>query len=106
MSVSYGAISTKQNAVIVKVFDLTLQTKSRIAIIIKLIEKSLDYKKLLYCSFLNYFDMRSHLTGYYDYLNSLEKNNKIIIYNTKESFRDSFCINGYSVAIWSPSLND
>lgn len=90
----------------VKFVDFILQAKPKIVINIEPMGEFLDSENLLDNLSLKYFAKRNYLTGYFDYLKSLEKKGEIIIHDARRSFLGSFFIDGYSIVVWSPSVND
>lgn len=90
----------------VKFVDFILQAKPKIVINIEPMEEFLDSKNLLDYLSLKYFAKRNYLAGYFNYLKSLEKRGKIVIHDARRSMLGSFFIDGYSIVVWSPSVND
>jgi hypothetical protein len=89
-----------------KFVDFVLHAKPKIVINIEPMGEFLDSENLMDSLSLKYFAKRNYLTGYFDYLKSLEKKGEIIIHDARRSFLGSFFIDGYSIVVWSPSVND
>lgn len=70
----------------VKFVDFILQAKPKIVINIEPMGEFLDSENLLDNLSLKYFAKRNYLTGYFDYLKSLEKKGEIIIHDARRSF--------------------
>ncbi len=90
----------------VKFVDFILQAKPKIVINIEPMGEFLDSENLLDYLSLKYFAKRNYLAGYFNYLKSLEKKGEIIIHDARRSMLGSFFIDGYSIVVWSPSVND
>ena len=90
----------------VKFVDFILQARPKIIINIEQMGEFLDSENLLDYLSLKYFAKRNYLAGYFNYLKSLEKKGEIIIHDARRSMLGSFFIDGYSIVVWSPSVND
>ena len=90
----------------VKFVDFVFHANPKIVINIEPMGEFLDSENLLDNLSLKYFAKRNYLTGYFDYLKSLEKKGKIIIHDARRSFLGSFFVDGYSIVVWSPLVND
>lgn len=61
----------------------------------------LDTSELLDNLSLRYFEKRGYLSGYLDYLRSLEEQGDLVVDEVKRSWVGSFYIDGYTVIRWS-----
>lgn len=81
--------------------DYLLENKPALCLHIEPIAELLDPEhNLLDCLSVAYFNKRKYLSGYLDYLRSLEDAGKIKILTAERSYIGSFFIDGYSVIAW------
>lgn len=82
--------------------DYLLEKKPSVCIHIEPIGELLDPKNLVDFLSLQYFKKRNYLSGFLEYLRSLEKEGTIVIRKAQRSYIGSLFIEGYSVIVWSP----
>ncbi len=88
-----------------KFVDYLIKQKPTICVHIEPIEELLDQNSLLDNLSLRYFKKRNYLSGFLTYLRQLEEEKKITIYQAKRSHIGSLFIEGYSILVWSPTLD-
>ena len=79
-----------------------LKNKPSIIVHIEPIPELLDATKLEDYLSIKYMEKRKYLSGYLDYLRSLEKRGFIKILEARRSGIGSLFIDGYSVIVWKP----
>lgn len=79
-----------------------LKQKPSVVVHIEPIPELLDPTKLIDYLSIRYMEKRKYLSGYLDYLRSLEKRGYIRILEAKRSGIGSLFIDGYSVIVWEP----
>lgn len=79
-----------------------LKNKPAVVVHIEPIPELLDSTVLLDYLSIKYMEKRKYLSGYLDYLRSLEKKGKLKILEARRSGIGSFLIDGYSIVAWKP----
>ncbi len=85
-----------------KFVSFLLKAKPAVVVHIEPMPEMLDSTKLLDYLSIQYMRKRNYLSGYPDYLESLEKQGKIKILEKRRSGIGSFMIDGYSIIVWKP----
>lgn len=85
-----------------KFVQYLLKNKPKVVVHIEPIPELLDSTKLLDYLSIQYMKKRKYLSGYLDYLESLEKKGKLKILEARRSGIGSYLIDGYSIIIWKP----
>ncbi len=79
-----------------------LDKKPKICIHVEPIGEVLDPRNLMDYLSLQYFKKRNYLNGFLEYLQGLEKEEKIVIHKVQRGYIGSLFIEGYSIIVWSP----
>lgn len=79
-----------------------LKQKPKVVVHIEPIPELLDKNNLLDYLSIRYMEKRKYLSGYLDYLRSLESRGFIEILEARRSGIGSMMIDGYSVIVWKP----
>ena len=82
--------------------DFVLTSQPKVVISIEPMQEFLDPNHELDNLSILYCLKRNYLSGYFQYLLELEKQQKIYIHNSRRSYFGSPYIDGYSVVVWSP----
>jgi hypothetical protein len=79
-----------------------LKKKPKVVVHIEPIPELLDKTKLIDYLSIKYMEKRRYLSGYLDFLRSLELRGFIRIHEARRSGIGSLFLDGYSVIVWSP----
>lgn len=82
--------------------DYLIKNKPEICIHIEPIAEVLDEENLFDYLSIEYFKKRNYLSGFLDYLQKLEQDDRIKIHRAQRTNIGSLFIEGYSVIVWSP----
>jgi SAM-dependent methyltransferase len=82
--------------------DFVLTSQPKVVINIEPMQEFLDRNHELDSLSILYCLKRNYLSGYFQYLLELEKQQKIHIHHSGRSYFGSLYIDGYSIVVWSP----
>ncbi len=88
-----------------KFVNYLIRKNPEVVVHVEPIPELLDPSILLDYLSIRYMEKRRYLSGYLDYLKSLEKKGKIEIIEARRSGVGSFLIDGYSIIVWKPLKN-
>jgi hypothetical protein len=106
-SIVYTSASIEQTGTQYKRFlEYLLRQRPALCIHIEPIAELLDENHLLDYLSIQYFKKRKYLSGYLDHLRKLEKQGQIKIHRAQRTYIGSLFIEGYSVIVWSPAMDE